>query len=325
MFDILSIVPGKKKLTQSGWHSFNAVCCHHRGHKADKRMRGGIKFDGEYNWSYHCFNCNFKCGFQIGKQLSKNTKQLLAWSGVDDIQINKWNLESLQNKDLLEVILTKKKKIKVKFNEVALPDNVEMIVPNNPDHKKYVDYLESRHIGLYDYPFLITPNEEGRNSNRILIPYTYENKIVGHISRYLDNRIPKYIKEQQQGFVFGIDLQKPEYEVCLVFEGIFDALALNGCALTHETISDEQAEILRRLNRRIIVVPDMDKTGLGIIDRALELGFQVSLPDWGEGIKDTNDAVLKYGRLPTLLSILQNATNSKIKLELMRKKIDKRI
>jgi DNA primase len=110
-----------------------------------------------------------------------------------------------------------------------------------------------------------------------------------------------------------------------VFEGIFDALALNGCALTHETISDEQAEILRRLNRRIIVVPDMDKTGLGIIDRALELGFQVSLPDWGPGIKDASDAVLKYGRLATLLSILENATNSKIKLEMMRKKIDKRL
>ena len=325
MFDILTIVPGKKKLTQSGWHSFNAVCCHHRGHKADKRGRGGIRFDGEYNWSYHCFNCNFKAGFTLGKQLSKNAKQLLAWCGVDDIQINKWNLESLQNKDLLDIIFTKKKKIKVKFNETTLPDNVEMIVPNNPEHKKYVDYLESRKVGIYDYPFLITPTDEGRNSNRILIPYTFENKIVGHISRYLDNRIPKFIKEQQVGFVFGYDLQKPEYEVCLVFEGIFDALALNGCALTHETISDEQAEILRRLNRRIIVVPDMDKTGLGIIDRALELGFQVSLPDWGEGIKDANDAVLKYGKLPTLLSILQNATNSKIKLEIMRKKIDKRL
>jgi hypothetical protein len=325
MFDILSIVPGKKKLTQSGWHSFNAVCCHHRGHKADKRGRGGIRFDGEYNWSYHCFNCNFKAGFTLGKQLSKNAKQLLIWCGVDDIQINKWNLESLQNKDLLDIIFSKKKKIKVKFNEVSLPDDAIMIDENNIDHKKYIDYLTSRKIGLYDYPFLITPNEEGRNNSRIIIPYTYDDKIVGHISRYLDNRIPKYIKEQQPGFVFGVDLQKPEYEVCLVFEGIFDAIALNGCALTHETISDEQAEILRRLNRRIVVVPDMDKTGLGIIDRALELGFQVSLPDWGMGIKDANDAVLKYGKLPTLLSILQNATNSKIKLEMMRKKIDKRL
>ena len=325
MFDILTVVPGKKKLTQSGWHSFNAVCCHHRGHKADKRARGGLRFDGEYNWSYHCFNCGFKCGFQLGKHISRNLRQLFVWCGVDDMQINKWNLESLQNKDLLEIMLVKKKKLKVKFNEVALPNDAEIIQEDNPDHVKFVEYLTNRGIGLTDYPFMITPTDDGRNANRIIIPYTFENKIVGHISRYLDNRIPKYIKEQQPGFVFGYDLQKPEYEVCLVFEGIFDALSFNGCALTHETISDEQAEVLRRLNRRIIVFPDIDKTGLGIIDRALELGFQVSLPDWGEGIKDANDAVLKYGRLPTLLSILQSATNSKIKLQMMRNRLDKRL
>ncbi len=82
---------------------------------------------------------------------------------------------------------------------------------------------------------------------------------------------------------------------------------------------------MRRLNRKIIVVPDIDKTGLTICDRALELGFHVSIPNWEDGIKDANDAVIKYGRLPTLLSILKNATNSKIKLELMRKKLAKRI
>ena len=172
---------------------------------------------------------------------------------------------------------------------------------------------------------MVTPNDQGRNSNRIIIPYTFEGKVVGHTSRYLDNRTPKFIKEQQTGYVFGYDFQKPNWEVCLVVEGIFDALSLNACALTHDTISDEQAEILRRLNRKIIVVPDLDKTGLTICDRALELGFHVSIPNWEEGIKDANDAVVKYGKLPTLLSILQNATNSKIKLELTRKKLAKRI
>jgi hypothetical protein len=68
----------------------------------------------------------------------------------------------------------------------------------------------------------------------------------------------------------------------------------------------------------------MDKTGLSIIDRALELGFQVSIPDWGPGVKDANDAVVKYGKLPTLLSILQSATNSRIKIQIQRRKIDKR-
>jgi hypothetical protein len=324
MFDILSVIPGKKKLTQSGWHSFNAVCCHHRGHKADKRQRGGIKFDGENNWSYHCFNCNFKCGFQLGKSIGKNTRQLLSWAGVDESQVTKWSLESLQHKDLLEYVKVKKQKAKVKFKEVSLPDG-EFLDPANPKHTVFIDYLASRKINYTDYPFMVTPNEVGRNNNRIIIPYTFENKIVGHTSRYLDNRTPKFIKEQQQGYIFGYDFQKPEYEVCIVVEGIFDALSLNACALTHDTISDEQAQILQGLNKKIIVVPDLDKTGLSICDRAIDLGFYVSIPNWDIDIKDANDAVVKYGKLPTLLSILQNATNSKIKIELQRKKLAKQI
>ena len=323
MFDILSVIPGKKKLTQSGWHSFNAVCCHHRGHKPDKRSRGGIRMDGD-NWSMHCFNCGFKCGFMLGKSITKNTKQLLSWSGVDEQQIQRWSLESLQHKDLLSYVQVKKNKKKIKFKDHSLPEGILLDI-NNPLHKVYVDYLQSRSINVSDYPFMITPDESGRQGNRIIIPYTYQNKIVGHTSRFLDNKIPKYINEQQPGYVFGIDFQKPDYEVCILVEGIFDALSLNCCALTHNTINDDQVELLSQLNRRIIFVPDRDKTGLETCNRALELGYSVSIPNWEPGIKDVNDAVVKYGKLPTLLSILQNATTSKVKIEIQRRKIEHRI
>ena len=207
--------------------------------------------------------------------------------------------------------------------EVPLPD-AELVDANNPNHKVYVDYLNKRKISL-SYPFMCTPEDEGRQANRVIIPYTFDNKVVGHTSRYLDDRIPKFINDQQQGYVFGYDLQKPDWQVCIVVEGIFDALSIDGCALTHNTISDQQAEILKSLNRKIIVVPDRDKTGLEICDRALDLGFYISLPEWENDIKDTNDAVVKYGKLPTLLSILQSATNSKIKIEMKRKQLDKRL
>ena len=96
------------------------------------------------------------------------------------------------------------------------------------------------------------------------------------------------------------------------------------------TISLEQQELLRRLNRTIIVVPDQDKTGLELCDLAIELGYQISLPEWGlnnEGkpIKDVNEAVVKYGKLPVLLSIIQSATMSKIKIEMRKRKLVKRI
>jgi hypothetical protein len=321
LFDILTIVPGRKKLSQSGWYSFNAICCHNRGHKLDKRGRGGIRMDGD-NWSMHCFNCGFKCGFTLGKNISKNAKQFLSWCGIDDEQIQKWSLESLKHKDLLSYIQVKKNKAKVKFKDHELPEG-EVIDINNPLHKKYTDYLTARGINPSDFPFMITPNELGRMGNRVIIPYTYNNKIVGHTSRFLDNKIPKYINEQQPGYVFGIDFQKPDWQVCILVEGIFDALSLNACALTHNTISEEQATLLSSLNRRIIFVPDRDKTGLTTCDRALELGYSVSIPNWDNSIKDVNDAVVKYGKLMTLLSILESATTSKIKIELQRKKIGK--
>jgi hypothetical protein len=321
MFDILSVIPNKKKLTSSGWYSFNAICCQHFGHKTDRRSRGGIKFDGTNNWSYHCFNCQYKCNFILGKPITQKTRKLLSWCGIDESEIKRWNLESLQNKDLLDFTQFKKK-VKIKFEDHKLPD-CEPIQPNNPKHKLYVDYLHRRKIDISEYPFYVSPNAQGRYAQRVIIPYFYKNQLVGHTSRFTDNRIPKYINEQQPGYVFGIDFQKPNWQICIVAEGIFDAISIQGCATMHNTISDDQAALLSTLNRRIIVVPDHDSTGLEMCDRAIELGYQVSLPEWHHGVKDINDAVVKYGKLATLLSIINAATNSKIKIEMRRKQIAK--
>jgi hypothetical protein len=323
MFDILSIIPGKKKNTQSGWTSFNAICCGSKGHKPDQRMRGGIKFDGE-NWAYACFNCGFKTGFTLGKSIAPNTRKLLQYCGIEDSQITKWSLESLQHKDLLDYIRVKKQKSRIKFQDHTLPEG-ELIDITNSKHNTFTEYLVKRGINPNSYPFLITPHEKGRNGNRIIIPYTYKNKIVGHTSRFLDNRIPKYINEQQPGYVFNIDCQKPDWQVCIVTEGIFDALSIDGVEVMHNDINNDQATLLGSLNKPIILVPDRDNTGLALCDKALELGYQISLPNWDVDVKDVNDAVVKYGKLPTLLSILQAATSSKIKIELQRKKIAKGI
>jgi hypothetical protein len=323
MFDILSLIPGKKKQTGSGWTSFNAICCGHRGHKADRRSRGGVKFDGSTNWVMHCFNCSFSCSFTLGKSISPKTHQFLVWCGADGEQVQRWSLESLQNKDLLDFSQEQKKQEQaITFKSKQLPAG-EVLDTTNPRHKIYTEYLNKRKIDLTKYSFTVTPDDKGRNQFRVIVPYTYRGKIVGNTSRFLDDRIPKYLNDQPQGYVFNIDKQENDWQVCIVTEGIFDALAIDGVAVMHDDISSEQARLIAQLNRRVIVVPDFDKTGFKLIDRALELGYSVSLPNWAPGVKDVNDAVKKYGKLPTLLSILQNATLSKIKLEIQRKKIGK--
>jgi hypothetical protein len=329
MIDILTLIPGKKRTTGRGWVSFNSVCCHHRGHSPDKRARGGIKQDGD-NWTYHCFNCDFKCGFTLGKTLSRDTKLFLKWCGVDETQITRISLESLQYKDILDYARPVRKRIKINFKETTLPPEAELIDPDNISHKRFIDYLLGRGLSYKEYPYMVSPNESGRMADRIIIPFTYENKLVGNTSRFLDDRKPKFLNDQPVGYLFGYDFQKPDWQVCIVTEGIFDALSIDACALGTNTISLEQQELLRRLNRPIIVVPDQDKTGIELCDQALELGYKVSLPEWGmnslnKPIKDVNEATVKYGRFPVLLSILQSATTSKIKIDMRRRKIAKGI
>jgi hypothetical protein len=319
MFDILSLIPGKKKRTHSGWYSFNAICCSHRGHRSDSRNRGGLKIDG-HNWVMHCFNCGFSCSFNLGKQIPPKTRNFLTWCGVDTEQIQKWNLESLQQRDLLDMLVPERSTLFINFKGKDLPKG-ELLDPEKESHKFYVDYLLKRKVDLSSYKFYINPEGKGREKYGIIVPYTFRNKNVGSTIRFLDNRIPKFLNDQQPGYVFNFDKQHQDWQVCIVTEGIFDAISIDGVALMHDDISNEQATVLAQLNRTIIVVPDFDKTGLKITDRALELGYKISLPNWGPGIKDVNDAVVKYGKLATLLSILESATNSKIKTELRKKQI----
>jgi hypothetical protein len=323
MFDILSLIPGKKRQTPSGWTSFNAICCGHKGHRPDTRFRGGVIMEGKYNWKYHCFNCNFSCGFTLGQPISDVTRMLLSWCGVDTHQIMKWNLESLQNRDLLDFTQYTKISNKLEFNHKDIPEGFIALDETEPQHSRYVEYLKNRKVDLSKYNFYVNPTGMLRKKNGIVVPYYYKGKLVGNTIRFLDEHQPKYINDQQPGYVFNYDNQKSENSVCIVTEGIFDAISIDGLAVMHDTISEEQARMIANLNKQVIVVPDFDKTGMGMINRALDLGYHVSLPPWGDGVKDVNDAVIKYGKLPTLMAILQNATMSKIKIELRKKQIGK--
>jgi DNA primase len=141
----------------------------------------------------------------------------------------------------------------------------------------------------------------------------------------LDDRNPKYISNSQPGYVFGTDLQHLDWTHVIVTEGIFDALGIGCLAVMHSTISNEQARLIRSLGREITVVPDQDAAGMELVDRAVELGWAVSMPPWPDNIKDVNDSVVRYGRVATLLTIFENRNTSKIKIELRKKQLVKRI
>jgi DNA primase len=129
----------------------------------------------------------------------------------------------------------------------------------------------------------------------------------------------------QSGYVFGTDLQQASWQYVLVMEGIFDALSINGLAVLHADVNDAQVRLIRSLGREIVVVPDQDEAGMKLVDRAIELGWSVSIPEWPNGVKDVNDAVIQLGRVGCLLTILNAKEISRIKIEMRKKQLAKRL
>ena len=325
MIDILSYLPGKRKATPSGWVSFNAVCCHHNGSNVDKRGRGGLKAT-EQGWSYHCFNCGYTASFILGRSVSFKARRLLSWMGVPDAEIDHLNLESLKHRNIYGILEDRQKTFNtlaaIEFEERDLPPYAELLV----DEGDYRDYVRRRRVPE-DFPVMAQMQNDGVHWTRphVIIPFTYDNKIVGWTCRFLDNKQPKFISDSQPGYVFGTDLQNNTWEHVLVTEGIFDALCIGGLAVMHNTISDAQVRLIRNLGKQVTVVPDQDQAGLELIDRAVELGWAVSIPEWPLHIKDVNDAVIEYSRLGALLTIMQARETSRIKIELRKKQLAKRI
>lgn len=321
MLDIFGYLPAKRKQTPSGWISFNCPCCN------EKRSRGGIKTNDQ-GWSYHCFNCGYTASFVLGRTLGYKATTLLERFGVPEQEINALNLESLRHRSIHGILDDRARVTNtvsdIKFEELDdFPPASELITPDLP---LYWNYLRDRCVPQ-DFPAMTTIRTDGVNWVRphVTIPFTYDGKIVGWCARFLDNKAPKYINHTQPGYVFGTELQNDSWQYVIVVEGIFDALCIDGLSVMHNTVSDAQARLIRNLGKEIVVVPDQDQAGLELIDRALELGWSVSIPDWPANIKDVNDAVVKFGKLATLLTIMQAKETSRIKIELRKKHLVKRI
>ena len=316
MLDIVAYLPTKRKTSSSGWISFNAPCCVHNGENQDRRQRGGLKTSNE-GWSYHCFNCGYTASFVLGRNLSYKARKFLSWLNVPSEDIERINLESLRHKSIngiLESRQTVEKNINFQFEQRDLPQDTQQL------SDEAIQYLTNRRIDL-DYPFLF----KAQPRPGIVVPFTHDNQVVGNCVRFLDDRVPKYLNDMQSGYVFGTDLQQDSWQSVLIMEGVFDALSISGMAVLHAEINDAQVRLIRSLGREVIVVPDQDAAGMKLVDRAVELGWAVSMPEWGEDVKDVNDAVIKYGRLGALLIIMQAKETSRIKIELRKKQIVKRI
>jgi hypothetical protein len=271
----------------------------------------------DQGWSYSCFNCGFKTGFVLGRNLSFKARKLLAWLHVPAEEIERMNLESLRHRSVQGLLEERQQSnnaaADIRFEPRVLDCAEKNLITS--DSGALWEYLQQRCVPD-SYPCWASDSVRPG----VVVPFTHNSVTVGHTTRFIDDRMPKYIHDTQPGYVFGTDLQQSTWQHAIVVEGVFDALAIGGLAVLHADISDAQVNVIRQLGRDVTVVPDQDTAGMRLVDRAIELGWAVSMPDWHD-CKDVNDAVIKYSRLGALMMIMQARETNRLKIQLRRREV----
>ena len=310
---LLDNLPIRTSKTPSGWNTMDCPMC------TDKRKRGGLITTGA-KISYNCFNCGYTTGWEPNPTLGKKYKQLATTLGADQQDIHKVTIELMKFAEELETESTTDYVYNLqKFNTEKIPETATA-VDDLPEDHAVKEYARQRGLlGLYPLLYF----DEKLYKQRLVVPFTYNNEVVGWTGRHIsppDKQTPKYLHKMQPGYVFNIDrFADSKREIVIVTEGVFDAILVDGVAIQGNSVGPEQAHLIEKLGKRIILCPDRDEAGIELMVQAAELGWEVSFPPWHVDCKDAADAVNMYGRLATVSSIIKHATNNKLKIEVKAK------
>jgi hypothetical protein len=327
------IIPSNWSQTQNNWYSGNCPVCIHRGQsRPDTKHRGGFVFEHD-RFGYNCFNCHFKARWEPGTRMTAPLKFLLECFGADELEIHRLTIDLMREDTAEELLLTTRAR-QTQSTHVFIPQWDEIKLPNRvtllsaPERQTELwehvyNYAVNRNLDPTKllYSPLAIPS---LLNQRFIIPYFYKGKLVGFNARitteYNAEKVTKYFKQCPSDFVFNLDNQKSSQKYVIVTEGEIDALMVNGVSVGHNEVSDNQAYLINRLGKQVILVPDMNKTGKPLIRAALAHNWMVSFPPWHRDVKDINDAVCKYGRVFVMKTILDFATANKTKITVMMNK-----
>jgi len=310
---LLDNLPVRTTRTPSGWNTMDCPMC------SDKRKRGGLITTGA-RISYNCFNCGYTTGWVPGSGLGKKFKDLASILGASQDQVHKVQIELLKHSEILEAQEVSDYIYNLqKFNTETLPETAQAVDDLADDHAVKIYAKQRGLLGLYPLLYF----NESLYKQRLVVPFSYNGELVGWTARHInppDKQTPKYLHKIQPGYVFNIDrFADSKREIVIVTEGVFDAIQLDCVSIQGNSVTPEQAHLIEKLGKRVILCPDRDSAGKELIDQALELGWEVSFPPWHADIKDADEAVSRYGRLATVNSIIKNATHNKLKAQVKAK------
>jgi hypothetical protein len=251
-------------------------------------------------------------------------KTLCRWLGSSEDTIKELVFEAMKTEG--DDYRPEHQETKLEFTDKELPEGAMPLLEwVNSKYWKDISlevelviaYVVSRGYDPFGGNFYWSPTS-GYES-RVIIPFTWEGRIVGNTARKVTAGKPKYLSDQHPHFVFNFDQQKENQKYIFVCEGPFDALAVDGVALLTNEIAEQQSRIINSLGAEVIVIPDQDRAGLVLFDRAAELGWSVAMPNWDSDVKDVADAVQRYGRLFVIVDAIKTSQQGQIKINMAKK------
>ncbi len=337
-----ALVGGKRG--SNGATMINCPMCPLYGESPDTRFRLGVT-KRPNGVILHCYNCDFRTHYVTGESLPTKLRTFMQRVGISETEVLRINHKAFQYRRMLQS--NEEAKSIVQMNEFYRPTFETRSLPKNsktlgewlddgcddPDFNDVLDYLLTRGDTVASAMQYYWSPETWKNINRrLIIPFWFDNRIVGWSGRLIDPHSPakpKYWSDIPSHYLFNNHVLQSDQKIIPIVEGPLDAIAVNGIATLGAKLSTEQSRWLSSSGKSFIVVADRDKSGQRLIDYALDNNWQVSFPKlkdgrginnwWEVEVKDCADATKQYGKLYTVRSILATATSNKIEINIKRK------
>lgn len=327
LHDIIRDHIGPVKQTRKGWQSRNCMMCHHHGESPDRRSRFGIIFSPDGSVATSCFNCGHKSKFVPGETFGGSFVLFLREIGISHDDITRLNFElyrafygTAAGKELSVA-----KHIATKWTFQAFPANaltLQQWAENDCRDKNFLrvfEYAVERGIRNFS-DFYWTPEKEMLLNRRLIIPFTYNNRIVGYTGRLsippATKSITKYLNHTPEDFIYNLDRQfaRPAAPIILT-EGVIDAYMISGVSAQGNQVNEDQIAYLKTLGKPLVILPDFDKDGELLVNLAVKHHIPVSFPFWYKEIKDAAKACELYGRVATVQSVIEGIDDDPLSVQ----------
>lgn len=305
-----TLIETRKNYNARGFINIDCPAC------GDRRRRGGFAVTPTGGFRYFCFNggCDYQhpTGWEPEGHLNARTRALyeLLGGSLRDLPLSDVIGQRRNVKRVLDT------EVATRFMDIPMPDGT-MFLDEAPEEADAVrSYLEHRSPMFLEcgFPFMWSD----KHPKHLLVPFIHHrDKIVGYLGRHCEatDGADRFIQRCGRDFMFQQSLYRGPEPYLLVVESPLDAILLKGIATRSNRLSQKQINLLKRSNKKVVMVPDLKKNEAGhYITAAEENGWMVSVPDWS--VKDPGEAITKYGLLAAMDMIMDNTTDNYTKAKI---------